>query len=166
MPSTGTLSWRNMRDRAGGVEQGDLLGRADDDRAGQRQRLGQGQRYVAGARGQVDHQVVERSPVDLAEELLHDPVEHRPAHDDGAFGLEQEAHRHQLEAVGLDRLDALAPGHGPAAWRRPGGGSTDRRRRRPSGRRWLRRSAGRRRWPRPSSTCRPPPCPSRPRSRS
>ena len=30
------------------------------------------------------------------------------------LGLEQEAHRHQLEAVGLDRLDPLAPGHRPA----------------------------------------------------
>ena len=77
-----------MRDRAGGVEQGDLLRRADDDGTGQRQRLRQGQRHVAGARGQVDHQVVERAPIDLAEKLLHDPVEHRPAHDDRFLGLE------------------------------------------------------------------------------
>ena len=115
MPSTGTFSWRNMRDRAGRVEQGDFLRRADDDGAGQRQRLRQGQRYVAGSRGQVDHQVVERAPVDLAEKLLDDAVEHRPAHDDRALGLEQEAHRHQLESAGLDRLDALAAGHRPAA---------------------------------------------------
>ena len=63
---------------------------------------------------QVDHQVVELAPFDLVEELLHDPVEHRPAHDHGAFGLEQEAHRHQLQAVGLDRLDPLAHRHRPA----------------------------------------------------
>ena len=39
------------------------------------------------------------------------PCKHRSPHDDGAFGLDQEAHRHEAEAVGLDRLDPLAAGH-------------------------------------------------------
>ena len=118
MPSTGTLSWRNMwiarvassRATSWGVQTTTAPVSGSD--------LRQGQRNVAGSWRQVDHQVVERAPIDLAEELLHDPVEHGPAHDDGSLGFEQEAHRHQLEAAGLDRLNAITPGHRPA-------GSTD-----------------------------------------
>ena len=69
---------------------------------------------------QVDHEVIEVSPIDLAKKLLHDPMEHRPAHDDGFIGFQQEAHRHQLEAVGLDRLNAVAQAMGrpvaPTRW--------------------------------------------------
>ena len=96
IPSNGNLQLAEHRDGPGGIEQRDLLRRADDHRAGQRQALRQGQRDVAGPGRQVNDQVVERPPVHLVEELLHDPVEHRPPHDDGLFGLEQEAHRHEL----------------------------------------------------------------------
>ena len=95
------------------VEQGDLLRRADDHGPGQRQALGQGQGTSPVPGREVDDEVVELAPFDLVEELLHDPVEHGPPHDHGTLGLEQEAHRHQLEAVGLDRHDPLAHRHRP-----------------------------------------------------
>ena len=114
MPSTGTLSWRNI-----------VIARVASSSAtswgvqtttapvsGSACASVSGTSPVPGR--QVDHEVVEVSPVDLSKKLLHDPMEHRPAHDDGFIGLEQKAHGHQLEAVGLDRLNAVAPGHGPA----------------------------------------------------
>ena len=115
MPSDGHFELTEHGDRAGCIEQSDFLGRADHDCTGQRQRLGERERDITRTRGQVDHEVIEVSPVDLAKELLHDSVEHRPAHDDCFFGLEQKTHRHQLQAVGLDRLNAIASRHGPAA---------------------------------------------------
>ena len=165
-PQDRHLELAEHRQRADGVQQRHLLRRADDHGARQRQGLGEGQGDVAGAGGQVDDEVVELAPFDLVEELLHDPVEHRPAHDDGALGLEQEAHRHELQAVGLDRLDPVALGH------RPAGGADevgDRRAVDVGVHQADRRAvglAGRRRSPRPSCSCRRRPCPSRRRSRS
>ena len=56
------------------------------------QQLGHGDRDVAGARRQVEQQHVEVAPVDVGEELLQRPVQHRAAPGDGlrdAAGLER-----------------------------------------------------------------------------
>ena len=44
--------------------------------------LSQGERHIAGARGQVEEQDVEVAPEDVGEELLHRAVQHRAAPDD------------------------------------------------------------------------------------
>ena len=70
-----------------------------------RQELGERHRHVAGARRQVDEQEVELAPVDVLEELRERLVEHRPAPDDGGVLLHEEADRHDLHAVVLERQD-------------------------------------------------------------
>ena len=67
---------------AGDALRGRLRGRDDHDPR-LRQQLGERHRDVAGARRQVEQQVVELLPGDVLEELLDRLVEHRPAPDDG-----------------------------------------------------------------------------------
>jgi len=59
--------------------------------------------------GQVDDHVVELAPVHVLEELLQQLVHHRPAPDDGAAALDEEADRDHLHAV-VDRGDDLVAG--------------------------------------------------------
>jgi hypothetical protein len=80
-----------------GIEQGDVLRRGDDHRAGHRHLLGQGELDVAGARRQVDHQVVDVAPLRVAEQLLQRLGHHRAAPDHRRFGVDQEADRHGLQ---------------------------------------------------------------------
>jgi len=94
-----------------GVEQGDVLRRRDDDRAGQRRLLHQGELRIAGARRQIDDENVERRPGDVAEQLAERAHHHRAAPDDGVLGRHEKAHRHALHAVILQRLDALLRVH-------------------------------------------------------
>ena len=75
------------------------LGRGDDHELGLRQQLRERHRDVAGARGQIDEQVVEHAPVDVLQELGQRLVQHRPAPDDGGVLLDEEADRHDLHAV-------------------------------------------------------------------
>ena len=85
-----------------------LRGR-DDHELGLRQQLGERHRDVAGAGRQVDQEVVELAPGDVLEELRERLVEHRPAPHDGLVLLDEEADRHDLQAVGVEREDlALA----------------------------------------------------------
>ena len=81
------------------------LRRRDDHELRLRQQLGERHRDVAGAGRQVDEQEVELAPVDVLEELRERLVEHRPAPDDGGVLLDEEADRHDLHAVGLQRDD-------------------------------------------------------------
>ena len=73
-----------------------LLGRhgrrRDDEELGAGQQAGQSHLDVAGARGQVDQEVVEVAPVGVLEELLHGPVQHEPAPHDRLLLVGQEAH--------------------------------------------------------------------------
>ena len=91
-----------------GVEQGDVLGRGDDDGAGDRDLLGQGQLGVAGARGQVDHQIVEVGPVGVVEQLLQGLGDHGAAPDHRGLLVDEEADGHGLEVVAVHRLQGLA----------------------------------------------------------
>ena len=91
-----------------GVEQRDVLRRGHDHRAGHRHALRQRELDVAGAGRQVDDQVVEVLPVGLAQQLLQRLRGHRAAPDHGLVLVDQEADRHHLHAVVLQRLHGLA----------------------------------------------------------
>ena len=82
MPSGRDVQLPVHRDRAPAVGQRHLLRRRHDDRAGDRHRLAEAERHVAGARRHVDDEVVEIDPAHFAEELLQRAVQHRAAPDD------------------------------------------------------------------------------------
>ena len=53
-----------------GVNQGNVLRRGDDDRAGQRHALAQRQLDIAGARWHIHNQIIEVAPVGLTKQLF------------------------------------------------------------------------------------------------
>ena len=108
-PSTGTSTRRPHRQRLLDVDHRHLLRRRHHHRAGDRQELRQRELRVAGPRRQVDDQVVELAPVHVLDELLQELVDHRPAPDDGAAALDEEADRDHPHAV-VDRRDDLVAG--------------------------------------------------------
>ena len=57
---------------------------------------------VAGTGRQVDHEVVERAPPDILQEVLDGPVEHQPAPHDRIVLAGEESHRDDLEDTGSD----------------------------------------------------------------
>ena len=85
------------------VREGDRLGRRDDDGAFHRNVIHQGDVDVAGARGQVDEQVVQRAPLDLQDHLLEGAAGHRPAPDERLAGLGEIPDGHPLDPILLDR---------------------------------------------------------------
>ena len=95
------------RERLADVAQGDLLRRRDEDRAAERHRLGEGQLGVGRARRQVDDEVVEIAPVDVAQELLDRAADERAAPDDRLALRDEELDRDALHAVALERRDLV-----------------------------------------------------------
>ncbi len=79
-----------------------------DDGAGQRRGLNQRELDVAGARRQIDDQIIELAPIDIAKELLNDAVEHGAAPHERLIARIEEAHGHQTHAMRFKRLNALA----------------------------------------------------------
>ena len=69
------------------------------------------QRDVSSARRQIDDHVVELSPFDLSEKLLHDLVQHGTAPDDGLVAGVEKSYGDYFEAVGLHGLDAIFSDH-------------------------------------------------------
>ena len=106
-----------------GVQQGDVLRGGDDDGGGQRRTLADAQVDVAGARGHVDHQVVQRlaaffgrlTPVGQAQQLVERLAGHRAAPDGGGLVFHQQPDRHHLQPVVDRRRDGLAIGAGRLA---------------------------------------------------
>ncbi len=90
------------------IEQSDVLRRGDDDGAGQRHTLAQGQLNVAGARRHVHDEVVEVLPRGLAQQLFEGLRGHGAAPDHGVVGFDQKADGHDLHAVVFQRLHVLA----------------------------------------------------------
>ena len=90
------------------VDEGDVLRRGDDHGARHGHLLRERELDVAGARRQVDHEVVEVAPAGLGEELLERLGDHRAAPDHGRVLLDEEAHAHRLDAVAFHRLHGLA----------------------------------------------------------
>ena len=98
-----------------GIQQGDVLGGGDDDGPRDGHLLRQGQLGVAGARRQVDDQVVQIRPVGVVKELLQGLGNHRPTPDHGRLFIDEKANGHGLEVVGVHGLQAVAIlGFGPA----------------------------------------------------
>ena len=93
------------RDRLARVEQAHLLGRGDDHRPGERDELAEAERRVARPGRQVDDQVVELAPLDVAQELLDGRVDERAAPDDRRVAGQEVLDAHHLHAVGDDRVD-------------------------------------------------------------
>ena len=91
-----------------GVQQGDVLGCGDDDRARHGHALRQRELNVAGAGRHVDDQVVQVFPVGLAQQLLQRLGGHGAAPDHGFVLRHQKTDGHDLQAVVLHRLHVLA----------------------------------------------------------
>ena len=90
------------------VLQADIAGRGDDHRAGQRNGLDQRDHHVAGARRQIDDEVVEFAPIHLLQKLADDLVKHGAAHDQRLVAGRNVADRDGLDSVGQVGLDAVA----------------------------------------------------------
>ena len=87
--------------------EGDFLGRRHEDGAADRDGLGQGQLGVGRAGRQVDDEVVELAPLDVAQELLDRATDERPAPHDGLAVRDEELDRDRLDAVALERRDLV-----------------------------------------------------------
>ena len=100
--------------RRGGLRQaafarhvvGGGLGRGDDHRSIERQRLHKRKLRVARARRQIHEQDVQIAPFHVLDELLDGLHHHRAAPDDGRVVVDQKTHAHHLDAVPLHRDQA------------------------------------------------------------
>lgn len=90
-----------------GIDEGNFLRGGDDDGAVERDGLNNGELDIAGAGREIEDEVVEVIPSDLAEELLGVAGGDGTADDDGSVIAEEEAHGDELEAVVFDRDDLL-----------------------------------------------------------
>lgn len=106
-PHDRLVGLRGDRARTLGHLGGGLLRRGHDEDLRGRQQLGHRDRDVAGAGRQVHEEDVEVAPVDVGQELLQRPVEHRPAPHDGGVALGEHADGDDLHAVGVGRHDHL-----------------------------------------------------------
>ena len=84
-----------------------VAGRGDHDGAGQRHGLHQRDHDIARARRQIDDEVVELSPLHLAEKLLDDGMQHRPAPHQRLVARTEKSDRHHLQPVTLRRQNAI-----------------------------------------------------------
>ena len=89
------------------VEQRHVLGRGDHHHAAQGQHLRERELGVAGAGRHVEDHVIERAPHDVLEHLLDERVDHRPPPHDRLALVHEQADRHQLETMRLDRNDLV-----------------------------------------------------------
>ena len=91
MPSTGMCTLSNICLARTTSASATSCGVVTSTAPAARMLLRDGERHVAGARRQVDHQVVELAPVHVAQQLLERAVQHRPAPDERLVRLDQEA---------------------------------------------------------------------------
>ena len=133
--TTPTMRWRVCRAIAAG-SLGHLGGRdlrrGHDDDLGSRHQLGHRDRDVAGAGRQVEQQDVQVTPVDVGEELLQRPVQHRPAPHDGRVALGEHARSRSASRRGRSAAgSSTRPGSAARRCRASAGWSGRRCRRRP-----------------------------------
>src|SRR6266849_1110134 len=112
---------------AAGDGQADILWRGDDDRSRKRRALGERQLGVAGARGEIEDEIVQLSPGDATEEHLKILGDHRSAKDRGRVVSGEHAHRDHPQPIRLGgdgapfridrrRLPSRNPKHHRDAW--------------------------------------------------
>src|SRR5215469_18973022 len=106
----GTVYLAHHPRRACRVEERHVLRCSHDYRAVERDLLRERELRVAGARRQIDHQKILRTPQRVLEELTDRTHYHRPAPNHRRLFGEEEANRHQLDAVAFDRVEILAAG--------------------------------------------------------
>ncbi len=92
------------------VGKGDGGRRGDDDRAGDGDRLDERELDVAGAGREVNEQVIELAPLDAAQELRDDAVEHGAAPDHRLVAGVEQTHRDHFHAGDLHGDDAFIGG--------------------------------------------------------
>ena len=115
MPMTGTLMRRNMASAFSTSSSATSWGVVTSSGAADGHGLGEGQLRIRGARRQVDHEVVELAPVDIAQELLDGATDERAAPHDGLALGHEELDGDDLDAVALEGRDlALGAGGGRA----------------------------------------------------
>src|SRR5436190_1505721 len=79
---------------------GQHLWRGDNDNSIQWQRLHDRHRCIGSARGKINQQEIECSPIDIAIELFNSTGDHRPTPDDGiTFLFKEHVHRHDLDTA-------------------------------------------------------------------
>ena len=105
------IDLRKHAQRLARVFQAHVAGRGNHHRAGERHRLHQRDDHVAGARRQIDNEVIELAPVHLLQELPDDLVQHGPAHHQRLVAGRDVADGDRLEAVGQVGLDNVARAH-------------------------------------------------------
>ena len=86
----------------------DVAGRGDDNCAGEGNGLHERDDDIAGARRQIDDEVVEFAPINLLQKLADDLVEHGSAHHQGLVAGRDVADGDGLDAVGQIGLDDVA----------------------------------------------------------
>ena len=159
MPSTVNVHLAEHGDGLHGVQQGNVLRRADDHGPGKRQQLGKRQRHVARAGRHVDHQIVQVAPGRVAEKLRQRRVQHRararsPPRPRAPRNPSTSPATHRRPPAGCGRRRCRAADGCPT-----GAGCSGHRRRHPSDQPRNRPGAAHRRDTRRWSSCRRLPCP-------
>ena len=91
-----------------GIEQGDVLRRGNNHRAGHRDFLRQGELHIARPWRHINQQIVQRVPAGIVEELHQGLGDHRAAPHHRLILLDQIAHRHGLHAQPCHRHQRFA----------------------------------------------------------
>ena len=104
-PITGTPTRSNILAPRSASPTAISCGRRHDHRAGHVGRLHQRELGVAGAGREIDDEVVEPAPVDVAQKLLDDLHDDRAAPDGRRVALHEEAEGHELDAECLERVN-------------------------------------------------------------
>src|SRR5208283_5207552 len=89
------------------VLQRNVARRSDHDGASQRHGLDQRDHNIARARRQIHNEVVEQSPLHLAEKLLDDGMQHGTTPNQRLIAGAKKTDRHHLQAVTLRRENAV-----------------------------------------------------------
>ena len=92
---------------AGNIRGGRLRG-GHDEGAVERQGLHQGKLRIAGARWHIDQENINFAPLHILDELLNRFHDHRPAPNDRSVVVHQKAHRHDFNAMALERHERFA----------------------------------------------------------
>ena len=89
------------------VDEGDVLGRGDDDGAGQRDPLGERELHVSRPRRQVHQEEVLLAPAHAGQQLVDRLHDHRSPPDGRLIGVHERAQRGHENAVALDGQEAV-----------------------------------------------------------